>query len=730
MPGFAALETALRAALFVGIALLLLTPFIVTPETMFPFVVGKGMWSRSVIAVVFALWVVLALAKPRYRPPRSWLLLILGAGLAVSLLSATTGVSLQRSLWSTYERMQGVMDDAHWLALAVVLVSVLRTREAWRALLAGMAAVGAWVALLSIALGAQVALPIYSLVPPIDPPRLGGPLGNPTYLSAYLLVGFLAALGLAVRYWLAARSAATQREAGIDAPPRSFERAWRRVSAVWGTAAALILFAFARTGSVGGFAGLFASLVFLAAVAAWLGAGRLRGIAATALAVLALVAVAGGLRFAAPAPATAHLPDDTVARYVLSVHLTRPSVQSRFAAWEAGLEGFAARPLLGWGPENYIAVFGRYASGYGSFAQPHDQAHNKLVDVAATMGAAGLAAYLALWLLALVTVVRAAVRQKTPERVLALFVGAALVGHLALTQFGVETVTVSLQATLLLAFAAGLEATAFRSSRWPRLTSRLAERGAALLGRRSVRGALGAGAVAAAVAGLTANLSIYRAAGTQYHPIEPDSWEIMAGGIERFPPLANTYRWWLLNEMAAHWPRIYAEDSDRARHLIEWAGREAEQAARTDPAEWRAQHSAARMFAAAAKTDPEYAADARRLLARAEAAAPNRAVFPPELRPPHSLAGAYLADGRYELRWRWPEEATGYVAISESVGEARGRLLLCAYDPARTTLVLPEGRRPGTHRYRIKACWYAGRCSAQVEWPAVETNSRPADGKG
>ena len=726
MPGFATLEPALRAALFVGIALLLLTPFVVTPETLFPFVVGKGVWSRSVIAVVFALWAVLALAKPRYRPPRSWLLLILGAGLAVSLLSTATGVSPQRSLWSTYERMQGVVDDAHWLALAVVLVSVLRTWDAWRALLAGIAAVGAWVALISIALGAQVAIPIYSLVPPIDPPRLGGPLGNPTYLSAYLLVGFLAALGLAVRYWLAARSAAMKREAGIQAPPRSFERAWRWISAVWGAAAALIVFAFARSGSVGGFAGLFASLVFLAAAAAWLGAGRLRRIAAVALVALALAAVAAVLRFAAPAPATAHLPDDPVARYVLSVHLTRPSVQSRFAAWEAALEGFAARPVLGWGPENYIAVFGRFASGYGAFAQPHDQAHNKLVDAAATMGAAGLVAYMALWLLALVTVVRAAVRLETPERALALFVGAALAGHLALTQFGVETVTISLQATLLLAFAAGLEATAFRPSRRHWLSSRLAARCGALFGRRSVRGTLGAGAVAAAAAGLTVNLSIYRAAGTQYHPIEPDSWEVMAGGIERFPPLANTYRWRLFDEMAVHWPRIRGEDSDRARRLIAWAGREAEQAARTDPAEWRAQHSAARMFAAAAETNPEYADDARRLLARAAAAAPHREVFPPALRPPHSLAGGYLADGRYELRWRWPEDATGYVAISESVGEARGRLLLCAYDPARTSLVLPEGRRPGSHRYRIKACWYAGRCSPQVEWPAVE----PADGQG
>ena len=53
---------------------------------------------------------VLAVAHPAWRPPRSWLLAVLAAGLGVSVLSACFGVSVQRSLWSTYLRMQGVVD--------------------------------------------------------------------------------------------------------------------------------------------------------------------------------------------------------------------------------------------------------------------------------------------------------------------------------------------------------------------------------------------------------------------------------------------------------------------------------------------------------------------------------------------------------------------------------------------------------------------------------------------
>ncbi len=55
--------------------------------TVFPFIVGKALWSRALIEIAFA-------------PPRSWLLVLPGAGLGVSLLAAWLGVSPQRSLWS------------------------------------------------------------------------------------------------------------------------------------------------------------------------------------------------------------------------------------------------------------------------------------------------------------------------------------------------------------------------------------------------------------------------------------------------------------------------------------------------------------------------------------------------------------------------------------------------------------------------------------------------------
>ena len=725
-------ETWLRFGVLAGIGLLLLTPFVVSQGTIYPFVVGKALWSRSVIAVVFALWAVLALANPSCRPPRSWVLVALAAGVAVSLLAACFGASFQRSLWSSYERMQGVVDGAHWMTLAVVLASVLRTGAAWRRLLTASAGAGAAMACLVIARHYEMGVPFFGALPEQYLPRLSGALGNPIYLSAYLLANLMLALGLAVRAWLipappatpaAAPKARARRRRGAStrakappergAPPGS----GRLAGFAWAVAAALQLWGLGLAGSVGGFAGLFAALAFVAVATAFLARRRARWIAAGALAALAVLAIGAGIRFVHPDRTALFGFEHPAARYVAGVHLQRPSVQSRLAAWEAGVEGFAARPVLGWGPENFVAVFGRFASGYGATMQPHDQAHGKLFEVAATTGAAGVAVYLGLWALALLAVWRAARGMEAEERALALGAGGALVGTLAQSQFVFDTTAGSLQTIVLLGFAAGLEARAFAQSHRPRLPARLSARCAAQFGGRRARIALGAVAVALAVGGLTVNQRIHAAADVRYLPARQGSWSTTAGGIEGFRPLANTWRWLLFNALGQDWPRLRAENGPGARDLLEWASREAAEVVRTEPRSWRIQQSLARMYHAAAATDPQYAASARRYFERARALAPNRAVFPVALRPPDGLASRRRDDGRHELRWRWPE-GVGYLAVRERRGDGSWRFVAHVYDRARTSFVLPEGRAPGQWRYRVKACRYPGRCSASVEWPA------------
>ena len=728
-------ETALRRGIFAGIALLLVTPFVVTPGTIFPFVVGKALWSRSIIGIVFALWAVLALANPAWRPPRSRVLLLFAASLCISFVAACFGVSLQRSLWSSYERMQGLVDAAHWFALAVVLASMLRSSAGWRALLGLNVAAGAAMACLVIARYHNVHLPFFGAIPELHLPRMSGPTGNPTFLGIYMLFNLLLALGFAVQAWLpgAAPETAPRRRGG----QRSAVAKQRvRAAGRWpggllrGAAAALLLCGLGLAGSVGGFAGLLAGIGFAALCYAFLGRGRVRWIALAVLAALGVLAVGVGLRVVDLDRRAAAGIDRSIASYVASVHVQRPGVQSRLAAWEAGLEGFAARPVLGWGPENFVVVFGRFASGYGAVAKPHDQAHGKFVEVVATTGVLGVTAWVALWATAFLVLWRAARGMSARERVVAVFVGAAMFGTLVQSQFLFDTAIGSLQTVLLLGYLASLEAADRPVGRGPRLPAWLARAwlplaGSALLRRGRARIALGVAAVAVAASGLAVNHAIHAAADVNHLPRRDWSLRDLAGGIDGFAPLANAWRWRMFDELALHWPRIRAADGARARRLLDWAGSEAEAVLRTEPESWRIQQSLARLYRAAAVTDPGYGGLARRHLERVVELAPNRPVFAATLEPPGTPSVRRLEDGRHELRWR-PSPGAGYHVVSVSRNRGPWQNILHAYDAARTSFVPPAQESPGIYRYRIRACRNPGDCGALAAWPPVTMPGGPS----
>ena len=280
-----------------------------------------------------------------------------------------------------------------------MLVSVLRTPRAWRRLLALNLAAGTALVLLVVARSLDVDLPFYGDLPERNRVRLGGPLGNPIFLGSYLAVNTLMALGFA--------AAATLRR---DAAGRAANPAgpWR-AGLAWGSVAALHLWGLVLAGSAGAFAGLLAGLVFAGAGFAVFAPGRRAAVLAGVLAAGALaVAVAAGLPAVDRGDAAAQWIHHPAVQLLDKLDLGHPSVQGRLAAWRMSLEGFAERPLLGWGPENFDVVFGRFAAGYGAAMEAHDRPHGTFFEVAATTGAAGLVAWLALWAATLGAVWRAA----------------------------------------------------------------------------------------------------------------------------------------------------------------------------------------------------------------------------------------------------------------------------------------------------------------------------------
>ena len=705
-------EHALRHGVLAGIALLMAAPLVVTPGTLFPFVLGKALWSRVIIEIVFAMWVWLAVANPRYRPPRSWLLVGLGLGLGVALLAGGFGVSFQRSLWSTYQRMTGVVDLAHWFALALVLTGTLRTAAAWRGLLSVNLGVGAVVACLAIARYHQWAVPFYGLLGETDFPRIGGALGNPNWLSAYLLVNTGLALGFLARSCLPGTPPAPQPRRGARKRARS---PWMG-RCLWAGLAALQFWGFILADSVGGFVGLLGSVGFLAAAGAFFGRGRRRGAAIAAIAVLGTAAVLFGLRATDPDRRVALRLDTPVLQHLAGVHLQRTSVQSRLSAWEAGVEGFLDRPLLGWGPGNYQAAFGRFGSGYAATGEPHDRAHSKLVEVAATTGVVGLAHYLAIWSLTFLVVLRAAARMQPRQRWFVLFVGATLTGALVQNQFLFDTTTALLQYTVLLGFVVGLEPAAFSGVR-PRLP--LAAARQRLRGRKAARVAVAVAASALAATGLSAHRAMYAAANAQHVAAQPRGSTGIEEAIDGFRPMANLHRWLLFQDFARQWPKLRAERGEGARGVLQWVDAQAAEGLRTEPESWRLQHSLARMYRAVASTEPDYETQAQRHLARARELAPNRAVFPVALIPPQPLGSRQREDGRRELHWK-RSHGTAYHQVGIRVGYGNWRTIRYVYDPGVTSFVVPAADEESEDTaYGIKACARPDTCSDWTAWPPM-----------
>ncbi|MCK4968260.1 MAG: hypothetical protein KAS12_04340, partial [Candidatus Aenigmarchaeota archaeon] len=111
------LEKILFWSILVVTILILFTPLIISQRTFYPFIFGKVIVGRILIEIIFAVYLLLALTFPKYRP--NWknpLLIVSTIFLGVYLLASLFGADLQRSFWSTQERMAGFYSMFHyWL---------------------------------------------------------------------------------------------------------------------------------------------------------------------------------------------------------------------------------------------------------------------------------------------------------------------------------------------------------------------------------------------------------------------------------------------------------------------------------------------------------------------------------------------------------------------------------------------------------------------------------------
>ena len=107
-----------------GLYALILTPLLYQASSLYPFLTLKVVVFQSLVELLFAGYLYLAIFEPRFRPSPTPLLITFTAFIFVAFLTGWLGVDWRTSLWSFPERAIGTFGLLHFWAFFVMLVGL------------------------------------------------------------------------------------------------------------------------------------------------------------------------------------------------------------------------------------------------------------------------------------------------------------------------------------------------------------------------------------------------------------------------------------------------------------------------------------------------------------------------------------------------------------------------------------------------------------------------------
>ncbi len=356
-----------------GIGFILFIPLYVGGSFFFPFIFPKIWLFQLVTEIILFFYVVLAISDSRFRPKWNW---IFGAAVILTIvlvLTSFTGVDAFRSFWGNTERMSGIIAWFHFVVFAIILAGVLKTEKEWRNFfgIAVIVSVLEFFYVVAQYLGASwVWLPGSQI----------GTIGNTDLLGTYAIFSAFFALYL----WQSSKLQAP------SSPP--VPRLWRAGKLWWFWATAFFLnigtlfIASSRGAILGFFAGILAYIIFSILEKKI----NIKVFAPIILILLLVYGIIFSFRN------TDFVKNNRQLSRITNVSLKDDTVQQRFTEWGIAWDAFKARPIFGFGPNNYLYLHNLFLNPrvYNLRETNFDRAHNAYLDYASMSGIFGLLGYL------------------------------------------------------------------------------------------------------------------------------------------------------------------------------------------------------------------------------------------------------------------------------------------------------------------------------------------------
>ncbi len=366
---------------------LLLLPMIgvvlVTTSTLFPFIVGKYVWFRSAVLVAFIVFLLGLLfestAEVMWKKivslRRSPLVISITVFVFIFLLAGFFGIDPANSFWSNFERGEGGLQMISFYIYFLLLVTLNQEEKDWHRLFFW----GIGGGLLMSAYGFLAGVGVDLIGPKFGSPgfRFQGSIGNSAYVATYAIF-----LMFYVAYLFVKKYNARFRSAGGIFMSLLF---------------LLFFIVFIAAATRGGFVGFIVSAIgFLGYIGFASKKWRKKFLVAT----ITLVILFGGIVTMSNTNLAKDLPGSRL--FDLSVHAE--TFRHRTIMWKIAWDGFQARPILGWGPENFLQIFDtnfntKYYDPSAGFGAWFDRAHSIYFDYLAETGILGFLSYFGIFVM-------------------------------------------------------------------------------------------------------------------------------------------------------------------------------------------------------------------------------------------------------------------------------------------------------------------------------------------